>query len=80
MRASFLFFPNVNIPSPGMITTDGFGSRSFGDSGSAHFDSNRRILVRYCAAPSSILFFSVVTSSAFGFQGTNMGLIRVRRK
>ena len=37
MRASFLFLPNPNSPSPGMITTDGLESRSFGESGCRPF-------------------------------------------
>ena len=33
MRASFLFLPNPNRPIPGMMTTEGFESRSIGESG-----------------------------------------------
>ena len=36
IRASFLFLPKPNRPSPGMTTTDGFESRSLGDSLVAH--------------------------------------------
>ena len=36
MRASFLFLPKPNSPTPGMMTTDGFESRSFGESGVAN--------------------------------------------
>ena len=32
MRASFLFFPKPKSPRPGTITTEGFESRSFGES------------------------------------------------
>ena len=35
IRASFLFLPNPKSPRPGMMTTDGFESRSFGESGVA---------------------------------------------
>jgi hypothetical protein len=36
MRASRLSLPNPNSPRPGITTTDGFESRSFGESFSAH--------------------------------------------
>ena len=36
IRASRLSFPNPNNPNPGMTTTDGLLSRSFGESGSAN--------------------------------------------
>jgi hypothetical protein len=35
IRASFLLRPNPKSPIPGMMTTDGFESRSFGESGAA---------------------------------------------
>ena len=36
IRASFLFLPKPKSPIPGMMTTDGFESRSFGESGVAN--------------------------------------------
>ena len=73
--------PKPNTPSAGITTTDGFESRSAGESASrARVVVGRRTPRDSWRSARRSDARSAATSSPSGSQGTNIGQIRVRRK